>query len=113
MVTDATTDCAAVAAGRADPALLRRQAAARDLCNTPAPLPQVVVQRGGVVSRPGAQPQHRRQRPVQPARFMEGEDGAGAAEPTENRVIVVTSGKGGVGKTTASANLGMSIARCA
>lgn len=32
-------------------------------------------------------------------------------EVTENRVIVVTSGKGGVGKTTTSANLGMSIAR--
>jgi septum site-determining protein MinD len=31
--------------------------------------------------------------------------------PQEARVIVVTSGKGGVGKTTASANLGMSIAR--
>jgi septum site-determining protein MinD len=30
---------------------------------------------------------------------------------TEKRVIVVTSGKGGVGKTTACANLGMSIAR--
>lgn len=29
----------------------------------------------------------------------------------ESRVIVVTSGKGGVGKTTATANLGMSIAR--
>jgi septum site-determining protein MinD len=27
------------------------------------------------------------------------------------RAIVVTSGKGGVGKTTTSANLGMSIAR--
>jgi septum site-determining protein MinD len=33
------------------------------------------------------------------------------AELTEKRVIVVTSGKGGVGKTTACANLGMSIAR--
>ncbi len=30
---------------------------------------------------------------------------------TESRVIVVTSGKGGVGKTTTTANLGMSIAR--
>ena len=30
---------------------------------------------------------------------------------TNSRVIVVTSGKGGVGKTTATANLGMSIAR--
>lgn len=30
---------------------------------------------------------------------------------TPSRVIVITSGKGGVGKTTATANLGMSIAR--
>lgn len=30
---------------------------------------------------------------------------------TEARILVVTSGKGGVGKTTSSANLGMSIAR--
>src|SRR6476659_69128 len=30
---------------------------------------------------------------------------------TENRIVVVTSGKGGVGKTTTTANLGMSIAR--
>ena len=29
----------------------------------------------------------------------------------ESRVVVVTSGKGGVGKTTSTANLGMSIAR--
>lgn len=30
---------------------------------------------------------------------------------TNSRIIVVTSGKGGVGKTTATANIGMSIAR--
>jgi septum site-determining protein MinD len=39
---------------------------------------------------------------------------AAEAEPgtgDEARVIVITSGKGGVGKTTTSANLGMSIAR--
>ena len=30
---------------------------------------------------------------------------------SESRIIVITSGKGGVGKTTATANLGMSIAR--
>ncbi|MEW5300538.1 MAG: hypothetical protein WDW38_009235 [Sanguina aurantia] len=41
------------------------------------------------------------------------EEGAAlvGAEPQEARIIVVTSGKGGVGKTTSSANLGMSIAR--
>ncbi len=49
---------------------------------------------------------HRQRLP--PPCFTEAED---AGEVTENRVIVVTSGKGGVGKTTASANLGMSIAR--
>ena len=32
-------------------------------------------------------------------------------DPNQSRVIVVTSGKGGVGKTTTVANLGMSIAR--
>ncbi|KAF6260515.1 septum site-determining protein [Scenedesmus sp. NREL 46B-D3] len=41
---------------------------------------------------------------------MEG-DTEPSGEQTENRVIVITSGKGGVGKTTTSANLGMSIAR--
>ncbi|GFH14275.1 putative septum site-determining protein MinD [Haematococcus lacustris] len=34
-----------------------------------------------------------------------------AADDGESRIIVVTSGKGGVGKTTSSANIGMSIAR--
>lgn len=34
-----------------------------------------------------------------------------AKQGSSSRVIVVTSGKGGVGKTTATANLGMSIAR--
>lgn len=47
---------------------------------------------------------------LQPVAFQEGE---GDGEPAEARVIVITSGKGGVGKTTATANLGMSIARCA
>jgi septum site-determining protein MinD len=32
-------------------------------------------------------------------------------EYTKSRIIVITSGKGGVGKTTVTANLGMSIAR--
>jgi septum site-determining protein MinD len=50
---------------------------------------------------------HRQRLP--PPCFTEAEDVNG--EVTENRVIVVTSGKGGVGKTTTSANLGMSIAR--
>jgi septum site-determining protein MinD len=39
----------------------------------------------------------------------EDEPAAASAEPA--RVVVVTSGKGGVGKTTSTANLGMSIAR--
>jgi septum site-determining protein MinD len=39
----------------------------------------------------------------------EAEPGSGTGD--EARVIVITSGKGGVGKTTTSANLGMSIAR--
>jgi len=34
-----------------------------------------------------------------------------SATIVDSRVIVITSGKGGVGKTTATANLGMSIAR--
>ena len=53
------------------------------------------------------QASHRHRLP--PPCFTEGEEAFG--EATENRVIVVTSGKGGVGKTTTSANLGMSIAR--
>lgn len=39
------------------------------------------------------------------------EEGGTLPEVGEARVVVVTSGKGGVGKTTTSANLGMSIAR--
>lgn len=38
-------------------------------------------------------------------------DAAPPGASSETRVIVVTSGKGGVGKTTSTANLGMSIAR--
>lgn len=45
-----------------------------------------------------------------PLRFTKGE-GGDDEDSIEDRVIVITSGKGGVGKTTASANLGMSIAR--
>jgi septum site-determining protein MinD len=38
--------------------------------------------------------------------------GGGAEDNSQNaRVLVITSGKGGVGKTTATANLGMSMAR--
>ena len=43
--------------------------------------------------------------------YAEAADGAGADAAGEARVIVITSGKGGVGKTTTTANLGMSIAR--
>ncbi len=39
------------------------------------------------------------------------EGGDEPADSGEARVIVITSGKGGVGKTTTTANLGMSIAR--
>ncbi|GFR43900.1 hypothetical protein Agub_g5033 [Astrephomene gubernaculifera] len=48
------------------------------------------------------------------ARSAETEDDGFTAAPNdmqEARIIVITSGKGGVGKTTSSANLGMSIAR--
>lgn len=60
----------------------------------------------GSIQQQQQQASHRHRLP--PPCFTEAED---AGEVTENRVIVVTSGKGGVGKTTASANLGMSIAR--
>lgn len=46
---------------------------------------------------------------VQVKAFQEAEEEA--PDSQEARIIVVTSGKGGVGKTTTSANLGMSIAR--
>ena len=46
------------------------------------------------------------------ARGARGGDGRGRTDGRRRRaVIVVTSGKGGVGKTTSSANLGMSMAR--
>ncbi len=48
-------------------------------------------------------------RMVQVKAFQEAEEEA--PDSQEARIIVVTSGKGGVGKTTTSANLGMSIAR--
>ncbi|KAG2439258.1 hypothetical protein HXX76_004619 [Chlamydomonas incerta] len=50
---------------------------------------------------------------VKTAAFQGSEDdfAASANDMTEARILVVTSGKGGVGKTTSSANLGMSIAR--
>ena len=38
-------------------------------------------------------------------------DNQSSGTPINTRTIVITSGKGGVGKTTATANLGMSIAR--
>lgn len=46
---------------------------------------------------------------MHPSRFTAAEDSM--SEQSMDRVIVVTSGKGGVGKTTTTANLGMSIAR--
>ncbi|EFJ50949.1 hypothetical protein VOLCADRAFT_57583, partial [Volvox carteri f. nagariensis] len=53
-------------------------------------------------------------RSVKVTAFQEPEEEGFTASPNdmqEARIIVVTSGKGGVGKTTTSANLGMSIAR--
>lgn len=71
---------------------------------------QAPAARRCVVSRPSRPLEAPKQQLVQPVCFSEGQaDGNG--EAAENRVIVITSGKGGVGKTTASANLGMSIAR--
>lgn len=67
------------------------------------------MQRRCIVSRPNS-PVHSSKVLLQPVRYQEG-DGDAVPDGTENRVIVITSGKGGVGKTTASANLGMSIAR--
>ncbi|WIA12181.1 hypothetical protein OEZ85_012252 [Tetradesmus obliquus] len=63
-----------------------------------------------VVSRPDRPTEAPRLPLLQPVCYKEGEAESNG-EQTENRVIVITSGKGGVGKTTASANLGMSIAR--
>ena len=60
------------------------------------------------VARRAAAPAPQRRAAVRAAAAA-GDDFAG--EPAEARVIVVTSGKGGVGKTTSTANLGMSIAR--
>eukprot|EP00878_Enallax_costatus_P006109 GHUV01006405.1.p1 GENE.GHUV01006405.1~~GHUV01006405.1.p1 ORF type:complete len:348 (+),score=92.84 GHUV01006405.1:154-1197(+) len=71
---------------------------------------QGLVQRRSLVSRPNSPLSSSKRMLVQPVRYQEG-DGDAIPDTTENRVIVITSGKGGVGKTTASANLGMSIAR--
>jgi hypothetical protein len=59
---------------------------------------------------PSAAPAPSRSALVVRATAPEGEEPADAGEA---RVLVVTSGKGGVGKTTSTANLGMSIARYA
>lgn len=71
---------------------------------------QAVSASRSVVSRPDRPTEAPRLPLLQPVRYMEG-DTEPNGEQTENRVIVITSGKGGVGKTTTSANLGMSIAR--
>eukprot|EP00983_Pelagomonas_calceolata_P019775 624557-Pelagomonas_calceolata.AAC.4 len=61
---------------------------------------------------PACTPAARSQKPhrLSPLRAAEDDLDVGP-EFDEGRVIVVTSGKGGVGKTTSTANLGMSIAR--
>jgi hypothetical protein len=71
---------------------------------------QAVPAGRSVVSRPDRPTEASRLPLLQPVCYKEG-DAESNGEQTENRVIVITSGKGGVGKTTASANLGMSIAR--
>jgi Mrp family chromosome partitioning ATPase len=71
---------------------------------------QAVTAGRSVVSRPDRPTAAPRLPLLQPVCYKEG-DAESNGEQTENRVIVITSGKGGVGKTTASANLGMSIAR--
>jgi septum site-determining protein MinD len=43
--------------------------------------------------------------------YAQGDDGISPSPSSPARTIVITSGKGGVGKTTATANLGMSMAR--
>ena len=42
---------------------------------------------------------------------VQGDEDGGPVPPVATRVVVVTSGKGGVGKTTSTANLGMCMAR--
>ena len=43
------------------------------------------------------------------AKSLENPEGGNINNPNKSRVIVITSGKGGVGKTTTAANLGMSM----
>lgn len=62
-------------------------------------------------ARPEQQHQQQQQRRLVAAASAADDEVADVAEPTETRVVVITSGKGGVGKTTSTANLGMSIAR--
>ena len=45
------------------------------------------------------------------AKSLENPESGNINNPNKSRVIVITSGKGGVGKTTTAANLGMSMAR--
>ncbi len=79
-----------------------------DMCHMPSAQAQQQPQRIASPAPCAARRQAASRRVLQPVCFKEGENNG---EPPENRVIVVTSGKGGVGKTTATANLGMSIAR--
>ncbi|PNH00778.1 putative septum site-determining protein MinD [Tetrabaena socialis] len=84
--------------------------ALRSLASTQAPAS--CSHRCGLGARTcrSAQPGRRR---VAAAAFEPEDDGlaASANDVQEARIVVITSGKGGVGKTTSSANLGMSIAR--
>jgi septum site-determining protein MinD len=85
------------------------------LSRYPAPLPFPAGQRG---NDKGATTKARQvglykysRKKVTSAVSTSGNEITNSATIVDSRVIVITSGKGGVGKTTATANLGMSIAR--
>jgi membrane protein implicated in regulation of membrane protease activity len=73
------------------------------------PLLFIQLQLSMVTWLPSSPSQLARKSRMHPSRFTAAEDSM--SEQSMDRVIVVTSGKGGVGKTTTTANLGMSIAR--